>query len=194
MAKKKQPLTENDLQGFKYLRRFFSFSHRFQRAKEHHNRNLHFDQYICLLLFFFFNPILTSLRGIQQASTLKKVQKKLGVKSTSIGALSEASHVFDADLLCPLIEELAQKSLPIESDPQLKKLQQQLIAVDVTLLPALPKMLWALWVDEQHRAAKLHLEFDIKRHIPLHANITDANSNEKHSFREFLSADKQEDI
>jgi hypothetical protein len=190
MAREKQLLKEKDLQGFKYLRKFFSFSPKFHLVKQHHNRDLHFDQYICLLLFFFFNPLLTSLRSIQQASTLKKVQKKLCVNATSLGALSEASHVFDADMLQPLIEELAQKALPIETDPQLKQLQQQLVAVDGTLLPALPKMLWALWVDDQNKAAKLHLEFDIKRHIPVRANVTDANSNEKHSFREFLSAEK----
>ena len=28
-------------------------------------------------------------------------------------------------------------------------------------MAALPKMLWALWLDEDHRAAKMHLEFDI---------------------------------
>ena len=42
------------------------------------NRSLHYDQYCMLLLLYLFNPIVTSLRGIQQASELKKVQKKLG--------------------------------------------------------------------------------------------------------------------
>ena len=84
---------------------------------------------------YFFNPVLTSLRGIQQASGIQKVQKKLGIKSTSLGALSEASYVFDAELLQPIIKELAAQALPLEKDPQLKKLQQHLIAVDGTLLP-----------------------------------------------------------
>lgn len=190
MGKKKQPVQEKDLQGFKYLRRFFSLLKRFHLIKNHHNRELHCDQYISLILFYFFNPILTSLRAIQQASGLKKVQQTLGVNQSSLGSLSEASHVFEAELLHPLLEELAHKAMPLETDPQLKQLQQQLVSVDGSLLPALPKMLWALWVDDQHRAAKLHLEFDIKRHIPVKAKITDANSNEKNSFREFLSANK----
>jgi hypothetical protein len=53
------------------------------------NRQLHFDQYGALLLLYFFNPVLTSLRGIQQASHLEKVQKKLGCRGTSLGSLSE---------------------------------------------------------------------------------------------------------
>ena len=63
------------------------------------NRSLFFDQYASLLLLYFFNPIVTSLRGIQQASTLDKVQKLLGCGRVSLGSLSEASRVFDAQAL-----------------------------------------------------------------------------------------------
>jgi len=64
-----------------------------------------------------------------------------------------------------------------------------LVAVDGTLLPALPKMLWALWLDEQNRAAKLHLALDIERHMPVDAKVTHGNANEKQVFREsFLKA------
>ena len=61
------------------------------------------------------------------------------------------------------------------------------VAVDGTLLPvrtawpggkALPKMLWALWLDEDHRAAKMHLEFDLRKGAPLRAQVTDANESE----------------
>ncbi len=47
--------------------------------------------------------------------------------------------------------------------------------MDGTLLPALPKMLWALWQNEEHRAAKLHLEFDIRKQVPTRATITHGN-------------------
>lgn len=40
------------------------------------NRKLSYDQYGTLMLLYFFNPIATSLRGLQQASELKNVQKK----------------------------------------------------------------------------------------------------------------------
>jgi len=80
--------------------------------------------------------------------------------------------------------------LPLERDPRLKELQQALVAVDGTLLPALPKMCWALWLDEQNRAAKLHLALDVEHHMPVGARITHGNANEKNVVREsFLKSD-----
>ena len=40
-----------------------------------------------------------------------------------------------------------------------------LTAVDGTLLTALPKMAWALWVDDEHRAVKMHLHFDVLKGV-----------------------------
>ena len=159
-------------------------------VKQHHNRDLHFDQYTSLVLLYFFNPILSSLRGIQQVSSFDKVKKSLGIKGTSLGSLSEAANVFDAELLAPILKDLALKAIPVEKDAKLKELQQTFVATDGTLLPALPKMLWALWLDDQHKAAKLHLEFDILKQIPVNYKVTDANTNEKTVFRDFLSANK----
>ena len=144
--------------GFKVLNRFHN-------SKTHQNRKLFYDQYLALMLLYFFTPVLTSLRGIQQATTLEKVQKRPGLKKTSLGSLSEASYVFDPELLEPLIKELADQAISQEKDPQLKQIYQSIKAVDGTLLPALPKMLWALWQNEEHRAAKLHLEFDIRKQV-----------------------------
>ena len=188
--KKKAPIDEKSLQGFKYLRDIIPLLDRFHLVKDHHNRDLHYDQYLSFILLFYFNPVITSLRGIQEASHLKKVQKRLGVKATSLGSLSEAQGVFDAQLLAPLIPELAQKAALLEKDPKLKTLQQTLTAVDGSLIPALPKMLWALWLDDKNKAAKLHLEFDILKGVPTRGEITHGNANEKTNLRNALSANK----
>ncbi len=188
--KKKAPIDEKSLQGFKYLRDIIPLLDRFHLVKDHHNRDLHYDQYLSFILLFYFNPVITSLRGIQEASYLKKVQKRLGVKATSLGSLSEAQGVFDAQLLAPLIPELARKAAPLEKDPKLKTLQQTLTAVDGSLLPALPKMLWALWLDDKNKAAKLHLEFDILKGVPTRGEITHGNANEKTNLRNALSPNK----
>ena len=188
--KKKEAIEPSDLIGFKPLKKFISLLKPLHSVKQHHNRDLHFDQYTALVLLYFFNPVLTSLRGIQQVSHFDKVKKSLGIKGASLGSLSEASNVFDAELLAPMIKDLAQKAIPVEKDTSLKELQQTLVATDGTLLPALPKMLWALWLDDQHKAAKLHLEFDILKHAPINYKVTDANTNEKSVFRGFLSANK----
>ena len=44
---------------------------------------------------------------MQQASELKKVQKKLRLPRSFLGSLSEAARVFDSDLLIEIIGELA---------------------------------------------------------------------------------------
>lgn len=187
---KKNPIPENVLRGFKYFKVLSPILERLHSENNHHNRELYFDQYIVLLLFYFFNPVITSLRAIQQVSGLKKVQKILGVKRTSLGSLSEAGNVFDSQLIEPILQQLAEKAIPLEVDSKLKAIEETLVAVDGTLLRALPKMLWALWLDDDHRAAKLHLEFDIIKGVPVRAEITDANANEKDNLRKSLSGDK----
>ena len=182
----KNPIPESALRGFKYFKVLSPILQRLHHEKDHHNRKLYFDQYIALFLFYFFNPIVTGLRSIQQVSELKKVQKVLGVKRTSLGSLSEASSVFDSQLIAPVIQQLAEQAIPLETDTKLKDIEQMLVAVDGTLLHALPKMLWALWLDDEHRAAKLHLEFDIIKGIPVRAEVTDANANEKANLRKSL--------
>jgi len=182
----KNLIPESALRGFKYFKVLSPILQRLHPEKDHHNRKLYFDQYIALFLFYFFNPIVTGLRSIQQVSELKKVQKVLGVKRTSLGSLSEASSVFDSQLIAPVIQQLAEQAIPLETDSKLKNIEQMLVAVDGTLLHALPKMLWALWLDDEHRAAKLHLEFDIIKGIPVRAEVTDANANEKANLRKSL--------
>jgi hypothetical protein len=169
--KKRQPVPESALRGFKYFEVLSPMLQGLRSEKDHHNRKLYFDHYITLLLLYFFNPIVTSLRALKQVSELKKVQKILGVNRTSLGSLSEAGDVFDAHLVAPLIQQLAERAIPLETDPQLKRIEQMLVAVDGSLLPALPKMLWALWLDDTHRAAKLHLEFDLVKSMPVRAEI-----------------------
>ena len=58
------------------------------------NRKLFFDQYVALLLLYFFTPTVTSLRSLQQASHWEQVRRKLGIRRTSLGSLSEAAGVF----------------------------------------------------------------------------------------------------
>jgi hypothetical protein len=70
------------------------------------NRQLHYDQYCLLVLLALFNPVVRSLRAIQQASTMRKVQKRLLCPRTSLGSLSEAVDVFDPSRLEAIIGDL----------------------------------------------------------------------------------------
>jgi hypothetical protein len=94
------PVTAQDLQGFQYFRLLGPlFDHLHAAGTERDragNRQLFYDQYATLLLLYFFNPTVTSLRGLQQTTTLGQVQARLGIRRTSLGALSEAASVFEA--------------------------------------------------------------------------------------------------
>jgi hypothetical protein len=143
------------------------------------------DQYAALLLLYFFNPIVKSLRGIQQASKLNKVQKLLGCQRAALGSLSEASRVFDPELLRELIGQLADQALPLLPGKEAEALRG-LTAVDGSLLPALPKMAWALWLDEDHRAAKMHVHFDVLKGVPVEATLTAGTGSETGQLRATL--------
>jgi len=97
----------NTIQRLSLLKSFKPLLEKLHSHADCYNRKLHYDHYASLLLLYFFNPTFTGLRSIQHASTLKNIQDKLGVKRTSLGSLSEASHVFDPQLLTPIINELA---------------------------------------------------------------------------------------
>lgn len=117
------------------------------------NRQWFSAQYATLLFVSFFHPTITSFRGLQQTTTLAQVHTQLGIRWTSLGALSEAASVCDAALLHQVLT-----SLRTQRRPHLPGADQAalaaLTAVDGRLVPALPRMLWALWQDDQHRAAK----------------------------------------
>ena len=183
-------MDENTLRGFKYFEPLWPMLKKLPPENSHPPRQLHYDQYLCLILFYFFTPTLTGLRSIQKASQLEKVQNVLGVKPTSLGSFSEAGNVFDPMLLPPIVKALAQKALAQETDPRLKDLEKTLVAFDGSLLPALPRMIWALWLDPDHKAAKLHLEFDLLKSVPTQASLTDGNQNEKTILRKKLSPGK----
>jgi hypothetical protein len=176
------------LHYFKQLKPLLARLHRVGTLRDRAgNRRLFFDQYAALVLLFFFNPTFRTLRGLQRASCLAKVRKKLRCSRMSLGSLSEAARVFDADALHVIINELAQQALPLHKGKDAVILRG-LTAVDGTLLPALPKMAWALWTDEEHRAAKLHLHFDVFKGLPCHASITDGNGNERNELRAALQS------
>jgi hypothetical protein len=194
MAPQAKPrVTAKDIQGLKYFQQLQPLLARLHEvgtdSDRAGNRRLFFDDYAALILLFFFNPSLSSLRALQQASCLDKVQSKLGCRRTSLGSLSAAARDFDAGPLQAIVGELAQQALPLTAGKDAEFLRG-LTAVDGSLLPALPKMAWALWVDEQNRAAKLHLHFDVFKGVPCHATVTEGTGNEKKELRAALQAER----
>jgi len=115
------------------------------------NRQLHYDQYAALLLFYFFNATVTSLHDLKRLTEFKKFRRKLGVKCTSLGSLSEASQVFDPELLGEIFKGLAEKAAAADAPRRPKGFPADLdlIATDGSVIEALPRMVWALWLRKE---------------------------------------------
>lgn len=183
----RQPITDEQLQGFKYFKKIRPLLDRLHdqgtRRDRAGNRVLHYDQYIVLQLIFFFNPIVTSMRGLVQASALRSVQSKLGISPTSLGSFSEAGAVFDAPLLKPIIQELGRELRPLAHDQRLDGLPGLLTVVDGTELAALAKLVG--WMA-QERDIKLHTFFEPLTGVPVDMDLTGAKDSEIANLRQHL--------
>jgi hypothetical protein len=131
------------------------------------------------VLLFLFNPVVRSLRAIEQASELRKVQRKLGCQRASLGSLSEATDVFQPERLKEIIAELGEQLEPIARDPRLKDVQHALTLVDGTLLKGLPVLVQAAMLDPRaakHKAKfRLHTQFDLERGVPIRIDVTEGS-------------------
>ena len=191
---KTEAIQESDIVGLKYFDQLAPLLERL-----HHdgcerdtagNRTLHYDEYCMLLLLYMFNPVVSSLRGIQQASELKKVQKKLGCARASLGSLSEATSVFDPERLKEIIGELGEQLKPLQQDKRLNNIKQTITLVDGSLLSALPSMMEASWRTANDKSGKvkwrLHTHFEILRGVPNRVDVT-PNGGGEHDERAVLS-------
>ncbi len=105
---RKRPVRVRDLQGFKFFKRLRGLLEALHPCAAHRNRLLHFDEYAAAVLFYFFNPAITSLRGLQRATGFAKVQRALGPPGRAwvgirrpprrMGAMSESVRLFEPAL------------------------------------------------------------------------------------------------
>jgi len=201
MAVREAEFSERDLSGFKYLDRLFPLFERLhevgcQRDRAG-NRRLHYDQYCLLVLLAMFNPIVRSLRAIQQASTLRKVQKTLGCPRTSLGALSEAIDVFDPERLEGIIGELL-KDVPRTRSIGGDAVPQVLTAVDGSVVRTVASLAEAAYLTDKngrtHCGWRFHTHFEIDRGVPVRIDVTSASNggktDEKSQLRRRLEADR----
>ena len=193
--KKKRKIEEPDITGLKFFDKLAPLLQRLHddgcERDQANNRTLHYDQYSMLLLLYLFNPIVSSLRGIQQASELKKVQRKLGCERASLGSLSEATRVFDPERLKEIIAELGDQLEPLAQDKRLSDIQQTITLVDGSLIAALPTIMEASWrkynTDSGMVKWRLHTHFEVLRGVPTRIDVT-PNGGGPHDERAVLAA------
>lgn len=199
VGRRRKTISEAELSNWKLLEQFRQRLHKAQQScnREAQGRSgerglggperlLLEKHYFSLMLFGLFNPVVESMRGLCAASHLRRVQEAVCGRSVSLGSFSEAQSVFDPELLKEVFLQLCSEVTQRWGDARLAHLADKLQLVDGTLLPALPRMHWALWLDEDHRAAKLHLKFSVLRQAASDALITAGNCCERKSLRKLV--------
>lgn len=191
--RKSKPVEETlPLQGSRMVRQMQQLLSRLHLAGTERdtagNRLLFMDHYVSLLLLYFFNPAIESLRALQQVSGWEKTRRKLGITRTSLGSLNEAARVFDASLLEPILQELVSEVLPLKTGREAEALRN-LTAVDGSVFRGLSRMAWALWTSES-RAVKLHLHLDVIKGVPTQLAVTPAACSEPGQLERMLEADR----
>lgn len=198
-----QQISIESLRGFKQLRRvatLLSGLHDVGCDRDRAgNRRLHFDDYVMLVLLALMNPLIDSVRMLQQAASLPQMRKRLGIKPFSLGSFSESCRVFQPQMLQQVVEQLWKDLRPLDRHELLKQLPGKLTLVDSTVINTLCTIAEAMYLplgkrgggDHRH-AWRLHLHLDVDHHVPGAWEITDprnsGKSDEKSVLRRKLAA------
>jgi hypothetical protein len=183
-----------DVKGLKYFKVLQPFLKRLHRVgtqrDKANNRLLHMDQYCTLILLWLYSPVVDSLRGLQQTSKLKKVQKKFGIRQTSLGSLSESVRIFDPEPLKQIAKELGDQLPKVQhrrtskGDEQarldrLSSLGKTITAVDGSIVQVLARIAGLAWIKvgdgNPTCGYRLHTQFEILKGIPHRIDATSAN-------------------
>jgi hypothetical protein len=193
-------ITFDDLRGMKQLRRVAGLLSALHGAgctrDKAGNRELHFDDYVLLLLLYLFNPLIDSMRTLQKVADLAEVQKRLGIKRFSLGSFSESCRVFEPQMLQQVVEQLAGELRPVDRHELLRELPGKLTLVDSTVIRTLCTVAEAMFLPlgggRHSHAWRLHLQLDVDHHVPGAWEVTDpkntGKSDEKSVLRRKLAA------
>lgn len=182
----KPTIKASKLQGlkfFQHIRPLLNRLHDIGTERDKANsRNLYMDEYCVLVLMWLFNPILTSLRGLQQASDLAEVQSKFGVARASLGSLSESVSIFDPEPLKQIAAALATE-VPSADPSKFDVIGKQLTAVDGSVFKTAVRVASLSWLPSKGNGKnkgirvdgyRMHTHFEILRGIPERIDATAA--------------------
>ena len=197
MRAKRHEIEEHEIQGLKLFKGLSGVLERLHEAgcerDRAGNRLLHMDQYMMLILLYMpsrSGPQTGSIRSVCRCVRFSSAAS-CGTCRRHWGCLARrwgVCQVFDADPVRRIVGELVDQLKPIPHDARLDDLKAILTVVDGTILPALPRIVWALWKDEEHRGVKAHVQFEMLKGVPVSAVITEGNGNEKQVLAENLQS------
>jgi hypothetical protein len=175
-ARPKSPAS--GLVGKKYLRLLQDHLGVLRGHYAHPNRVLHMDDVLVVYLLAFFNPVLRSLRCIEDISELPAIQQHLSVHSVCKSTLSDANALFDPALLVPLIVRLKEAcGTDFQLDQDLETLYQKVIVFDGSFFDVAADVAWAIRVthgDSTTAQVRLNLHYCLASGLPEGLSVSGA--------------------
>lgn len=142
------------------------------------NRQLHMDHYCLMILMWMFNPVIDSMRGIQQASEFDVVRKRLGVGRASLGSLSESVTIFDPEPLAQIAQELGDR-IPDRTPEGFQQVDKRITAVDGSVFKIFAQIGQLAWIPTGDGKAscgyRLHAQFEVFKGVPSRIDMTGSN-------------------
>ena len=136
----------------------------------HGNRVLHYDHVVVAHLIAFFNPVVESLRVVENVFAQPRAQRLFKLPAVRRSTLSDAQRVFDPTLLQPIVADLAQRvERAPRADARLDELTRQIVAVDATFFEVAGRILWALPHNPTSGRGSMQmcLHFDVFDGVPV---------------------------
>jgi hypothetical protein len=171
-----RPLEDKDIQCLGHLQKVFDLLDGLEpvgcQRDRAGNRQLHFSGYCKLMLLYIWNPLIDSIRMLQEAVGLETVARATGIKKFSLGSFSESVRVFAPEMLKPIMEELAGKLSGPGIDPRLAEVKHAITLVDGTVLTGLTRLVRsACGIEGRYNTSRdgravygwrLHTQLDLK--------------------------------
>jgi hypothetical protein len=158
--------------GGKYVQLLEKELQKLHDSDAHGNRKLHLNHLTIGYLLAFYNPIVRSLRTLEDFSQSAQVQKHLSIRKLCKSTLCDFNQLVDPERLGPIIQMLGrqlkveQSKGPKAVDGELEEVLSKAIAVDGTFLPALADVSWAVVSSNQHRKRAKH-----RARVDVHLNV-----------------------
>ena len=185
MAKKREPIREDQLRNWNLLDQFrrrvvpLLAAQAPSATEQDVRRTLFAEDYFCSYLFAMLNPVVTSMQALCHVSHCQKM-RQVSAAPISPASFSEGQHVFDPEILEKVVRQLAQENQGRGQggDKRVRAALRALTAVDGTVLRAVSRMAWAPAAGPG-KAIRLHLHFNVFDQVPEAWPITPGNVCER---------------
>jgi Transposase DDE domain len=190
-ARPSQALPEWPLpvQGGKYVKALSRHVAAMREAVPHGNRKLFLDDVFVAYLLAFFNPVLRSLRTIEDFSQTRQARRHLSIRKLCRSTLSDFHHLINPRVLEPIIERLraevarrdaGRNSRGLSGD--LSQVVGQVLACDGSFFAVAADVAWAVQhatnQGKTRASARLDAQLDVGTGLPELVNVSGQGTSE----------------